>query len=177
MLPSVQDYIDAASRAIREVVRPAIAADEHFALEQLALVEGALHLIGQQWQRTYEVEALELLELGAMADQVLALMGDKAGAGGAAVQEVIRQIEAQGVERCTPYPELVALNTRLRDALSQLVDVANEDDRLRAPVGRVVVSFGAAEAERGRSWFAATGIDLESRSLPSIADMLTAARS
>ncbi len=72
MLPSIQHYLDACSRAIREVVRPALNPSDGFAKDQLDLVEGVLGIIGQHWSRVYELEVIELRELSYLATRLMA---------------------------------------------------------------------------------------------------------
>ena len=175
MKPTIDHYVAGCTKSMREVVIPAIPANDSFALEQAHLILGLLGLIGEQWDKTYE---LEHVELNANLRLVRELVG--AAQGGARVQVAVAEANRL-CESFSGAPDAVAsqdslqkINHSLRSQIARLLEAGAADGthEFIATCRREILSASIADAHRGRVWFAKTQLDGEWSTLPPLQAIL-----
>jgi hypothetical protein len=84
MMPSIDLRLRTMTKAMTDVILPAIAPENPLAQEQARLVIAQLGMIAKQWRQAAEYEALELREITALAERLGALAFGGAETGAAA---------------------------------------------------------------------------------------------
>jgi hypothetical protein len=176
VIPDLGTRLDTVVTALRQVVIPALPADEVLALEQATLCIGQLGVLAQQYRHVADYEALCLAEMTALGTR---LLGDADG--GPATTRAAAELRAclDGTE-ATPGPVPTTLAHQRRNAIAGRVDALvtaaglDGSEAFRSSSTRTVVEHGARQAGRDRAWFQACGMDPDGPSLPSIPEMLAA---
>lgn len=176
MTPDLGTRLDTVITALRQVVIPALPADEVLAREQATLCIGQLTVLAQQYRHVADYEALCLAEMSALAATLLADAAGGPDTTRAAVD--LRTCLEQGETVPGPVPTTPVHQRRnaIAARIDELLRAAGRDgtDAFRALTERVVVEHGARQAGRDRSWFRACGMDPDAATLPTIPELLEA---
>ena len=176
MVPDFALRIQSMIRSLREVVLPALPNDQLLAIDQANILVGYLRIMAEQHDRVFEYLLVELSEY---AELVSALADDVQGAGsidGAVAKARSVLAKAAPVVRM-PIPrlsDLAALIRSLKESADELVLAARQDGTpafRHASIDRVMQQ-AERQIRRERSWFRASGFELEAGQLPSIGDVL-----
>lgn len=170
MIPDIELRLDSVRRALTEVILPAIDADNSLAIEQTMLAIGHIGMIIGQSDKVAEYVAICFADLaGTMADLPPATGQDTAAA--AAALAAALPLPEQGTDCRAAYRSASA-------ALEHLIRTADGDGEtpFRRDLHQRVLGFTKRQSRRERSWFGASGFDPDARTLPSIADMISAER-
>lgn len=180
MVPDFALRIQSMIRSLREVVLPALPNDQLLAIDQANILVGYLRIMAEQHDRVFEYLLAELAEY---AQLVSALAEDAEGAesiGEAVAKARSALAKAAPVVRM-PIPrqsDLSALIRSLKESADELVLAARQDGTpafRQASIDRVMQQ-AERQIRRERSWFRASGFELEAGQLPSIDDVLRARR-
>ncbi len=169
MMPSIELRLQTMTKALQEVILPAIAEGNDLAREQAQLLLAHLGLLGQHWRHAETYDQMTLNATKALAAQLLT-----AAAGGAATVQAAADLgecmqNLDGSE--SPAAQQRAL---LAAAIDRLVSASGKDgdSTFRANLFDTIVEHGAQQTARDRVWFAASGMDPESATFVSIDEML-----
>ncbi|WP_404477954.1 hypothetical protein [Novosphingobium sp. BL-52-GroH] len=164
MIPSIELRLDSMTRALQQVIIPAIDPGNSLALEQAALMLGHIGLIVDQISVKEAFAALCL-------DDIASVVADLDPQGGAAVAAVMRQINEQ---EKAPGETAEAAYARLSGLIEQLIRAADIDgtQSFRADLHKAVLHFSKRQARRDRIWFAKSGFDPDNGELPTIRSLL-----
>lgn len=154
MNPDIDLRLAPLTKALTEVVLPALPESERLARDQVMLVIGHLGMITQQWKRALQFELESCEALCALAQQLLPLLDDAR-----LVQSMRTALAtATAIDR-TNYD-------RVQDAsraLAKLVDQAISDNYRTRPldprVRDAVLEHAQRQTQRERIWFAGNGLD------------------
>lgn len=162
MTPDIDLRIASMVRAMEDVVRPAIDPLNSLATEQAALIVGHLRLLAVQWSK------VENYARACLADLDRTLEG-LAPSGGPAT----RAAAADLAEAREPKGPAEAHYKAVMRATDSLVRAAARDGEpaFRQALHHAVIAFSARQSLRDRSWFAASGFDLNPGELHSVADL------
>lgn len=154
MNPDIDLRLAPLTKALTEVVLPALPASEKLARDQVMLVIGHLGMITQQWKRALGFELESYAALCALTRNLIPLLDDSELA--AAMDTELAG--AAGIDR-TSYD-------RVQDAsraLGKLVDRAISDDYRTRPLDprvlAAVLDHAQRQIRRERIWFAGNGLD------------------
>ena len=170
MIPDIELRLDSVRRALTEVILPAIDAGNSLAIEQTMLAIGHIGMIMGQADNAADYVAICFVDLAqTMADLPGAVEADTQAA--AAALSAALSLPGQGEDGRAAYRTATG-------ALEYLIRTADGDGntKFRHELRRRVLAFTKRQAGRERSWFGASGFDPDARTLPSIADMISAAR-
>jgi hypothetical protein len=176
MTPDLGTRLGTVITALRQVVIPALPADEVLAVEQAMLCIGQLGVLSEQYRYEADYEALCLAEMTGLAGTLLADAD-----GGPATTAAAAELRAV-LDRADAAPGLIpaSLTYRRRNAIAAAVDLllqASAQDgttEFLADSQRAVVEHGVRQAGRDRAWFRACGMDPDAGTLPGIPEMLEA---
>jgi hypothetical protein len=180
MVPDFALRIQSMIRSLREVVLPALPNDQLLAIDQANILVGYLRIMAEQHDRVFEYLLVELSEY---AELVSALADDVQGAGSidgavAKARSALAQAAPLMQMRIPRQRELSALVRSLKESADDLLLAARQDGTpafRQASIDRVMQQ-AERQIRRERSWFRASGFELEAGQLPSIGDVLGARR-
>lgn len=160
MTPSIEIRLASMIRSMSDVIIPSIDPGNSLAREQASLMIGQLNLLGLHWRKVFPYAEVCLADLRKCAQGLTA-------DGGEATQAAAAGLTA-ALDADAPDPE-----RKYQDcarALEAVVRASAEDGTpaFQAQVERAVLAFGRRQATRDRAWFAMSGFDIDSDSLPSI---------
>lgn len=173
MLPDITLRIDNLVKAMEAIVMPAVDPENDLAKEQAQLVIGHLKLLNTQWDLAYLYEKEALVDTKSLAVDLLSV-----SAGGPETQSAKQKLESaiDLVPETLPHTsKAISLYTvALGNAIDALIYACHDDGtgRFRQHLGKLIIAAGEKQVMRERVWFQATGLDPESRSLPSIETLL-----
>ncbi len=156
MNPSVKDRLGSVVRALNGVVLPALPKEASLAQEQVMLAMGHIQIILAQMDAAPEFLADEAADLTVMGEEIMA------SAKGGATTEAAKTALATSLENSVgAAPE--ARTAGIQDAIDAvLLALAKDGDaNARAATQKVVLTQGAARADKDRRWFAAMGFDID----------------
>lgn len=154
MNPDIDLRLAPLTKALTEVVLPALPAGEKLARDQVMLVIGHLSMITQQWKRALGFELESYGALCALAQDLIPLLDNSelVAAIGTALDT------ATGIDRAS-YDQVQNASR----ALGALVDRAINDDYRTRPldprVRDAVLDYADRQTRRERIWFAGNGLD------------------
>lgn len=162
MTPDIDLRIASMVRAMEDVVRPAIDPLNSLAAEQAALIVGHLRLLAIQWNKAESYARTCLADLEATLEGLAPSGGPATRAAAAELAEA--RVAGGGAE---------AHYKAVMRATDSLVRAAARDGEpaFREALHRGVLAFSTRQSLRDRSWFAASGFDLNPAELHSIADL------
>lgn len=171
MTPSIELRLKTMTKAMAEVILPAIEPGNGLAREQAQLMIAQLGMIGQHWQKAATLDAIELREIADLAQKLAATAagGAQTLAAADALTELLRQREsAEG----SVAEERVAIAA----AIDRLIRASGIDgsEAFKKASSDLILDHAAQQAWRDRVWFAGCGMDPERADLPSIDAMLAA---
>jgi hypothetical protein len=156
MNPSVKDRLGSVVRALNGVVLPALPKEASLAQEQVMLAMGHIQIILAQMDAAPAFLAEEADDLEQMGAAVAAAAdgGTETAAAKAALGMRLANTEAAAPEARTQSAQ---------DAIDVLLlALAKDGDPgARTAVRDIVLTQGAARAEKDRRWFAAMGFDID----------------
>lgn len=152
-----------ALRALREVVMPAIDADNPLALEQLQIVIGMLQMLAVQLPLQYRYDHDELTRLVRLCDALNVDSSSALAQASAAASDTLARAMAD------PAELLVAIR-RLRVLSGEAVTAAYRDGSAqeKACISRLVLEHADQQLLRERAWVAAQGWEAQPARLPAI---------
>jgi hypothetical protein len=172
MTPDIPMRLGTIARALQQVVIPALPADQVLAIEQATLCLGHLGIIGQQLDHVADYEAVCLVDMTDLAEQLVGASagGSRTQAATEALREVIARADASPGSAATPKDRRNALAA----AIDQLIRAGGVDGEpaFLAASRRLVLEHGTRQSYRDRAWFRASGLDPDRASLPSIPELL-----
>jgi hypothetical protein len=173
MMPSIDLRLQTMSKAMADVILPAIAPENALAREQAQLLMAQLGMIAQHWRKAAEYDALGLREIAVLAERlcVVATGGAETRTAADALAALLR--ERKGLPGGAVDEERAAI-ARAIDALIR-ASGADGDEAFKLASSEAIVEYSALEAWRGRVWFAGCGMDPERARLPEIDEMLAKA--
>jgi hypothetical protein len=173
MTPDIGTRLGAITRALQQVVIPALPADQVLAIEQAALCLGHLGIIAEQLPYVGQYDAACLADMTGLAEQLI-----EASAGGPrtdAATEVLRDLIAGAG---TSPAGVTATAKDQRNALAAAIDALIWASGLDAEPGfaaashALVLEHGTRQSFRDRAWFRSSGLDPDRATLPSIPELL-----
>lgn len=170
MFDPIDNDLKAMAKALRDVVAPAVDANNPIAQQQLMLVIQGLDFLQQRAPEVWRLAAFELSAQTALARQLLAVA--PAGSSMALAQALQAAEAAQHLARQGPAVVQRAV-TGLEDALAQLVrDAAAMDTPTRQAIERGVLAGSQRWLIAQRAWTAPLSIEPDPTALPSLDDAL-----
>jgi hypothetical protein len=176
MVPDFALRIQSMIRSLREVVLPALPNDQLLAIDQTNILVGYLRIMSEQHDRVFEYLLVELAEY---AELVSALVDDAQGAG--SIDGVVAKARSALAQAAPvvqmPIPrqgELTALIRSMKESADELLLAAREDGtpEFRSAATNRVMQQAERQIRRERTWFRASGFELDGSLLPSIDDVL-----
>lgn len=166
MTPAIDLRITSMIRAMEDVVRPAIDPLDSLAREQAALVVGHLRLLAIQWSKADRYARVCLADLETALEGLEPSGGPATRAAAADLAQVRSQARAQESDAEAHYKAVMR-------ATDSLVRAAARDGEgpFRDALGKAVLGFSTRQSLRDRSWFAASGFDLNPGELRSIEEL------
>ncbi len=166
MSPDFDLRLDSMRRAMTNVVLPAIDPADSLALEQAALVVAHLSIMLQQWDRIGDYARLCLEDLRAVSALIEPRGGPRTAA---AAADLAAAMEAPAASPNQDFRIGMA-------ALEELVRAAEADGdaAFRAALRREVLLHANRQAVRDRTWFAASGFDVNAAQLLTIQQLFSA---
>lgn len=169
MLPNIDLRIANMTKALEQVILPALPREQRLARDQAMLVIGQLRMISQQWKSALRYEALSLDELvvlaRALASEAPASIGEPLEAALAVAQDCDR----------TSITALEQASIALGHAVDAAILGGAEHLPLSPAATDAVLDYGLRHARRERTWFKANQMDPDQGDLPDIEAMLAAA--
>ena len=166
MFDPIDNDLKAMTKALRDVVMPALEAGNPIAQQQLKLVIEGLDFLQQRAPAVWRLAAFELSAQTALARQLLAVA--PAGSGAALAQALQAAEAARGVALQGPAVVRQAV-TGLEDALAQLVrDAATMAPASRQAIERLVVAGSKGWLDAQRAWYAPLSIEPDPAALPGL---------
>jgi hypothetical protein len=164
MNPDIDLRLDSITKALADVILPALPQEQRFARDQLGLVLGHLRIIAAHWKHALRYELACCDALCGLARELAGLIDDPAlrDAIDAAVA-CAASVDRSDYARVSAA--LHALGTQVDRAISAGYTTAPLDSR----VTRAVIAYAAAAAPRARIWHRDSGLDPDAAALPSIA--------
>lgn len=169
MMPSIELRLQTMTKALQEVILPAIAEGNDLAREQAQLVLAHLGLLGQHWRHAQRYDQMTLDAIKALAAQLLT-----AATGGAATLQAAADLGECMQNLHGSAGQAAHQRALLAAAIDKLVSASGMDGEstFRANLFDAIVEHGAQQTARDRVWFAASGMDPESAAFVSIDEML-----
>jgi hypothetical protein len=168
----------AISKALTDVIAPAVDPKDPLANEQLRLVIDYVGFMRQRLDHLGERELFELHEQEQMASALVGIMGGAA----AATQKSLETSLAEG-RAVLALPGAIAAHHRnatanLAGAIRQLVrEAANFPVEARRAIESRVVEASTAQIMFERAWYLPLGFEPAAGEVPSLAELLAKARS
>ena len=175
MVPDFALRIQSMLRAMREVIMPAIAADQRLALDQAAILVGNLRLMAEQCENLYQYELVELRESAVLVRALLAAVEAQQDGVIAAAAEVLARAAPIAELPIPPQASVALLTKELKIAADGLLQVCLKigSPRARAAAGALVMAQSQTQIARERRWFKAAGFELEPDKMPPLDEVLT----
>jgi hypothetical protein len=170
MMPSIELRLRTMTKAMAEVILPAIAPENALAREQAQLLMAQLGMVAKHWRRAAEYDALGLREIAALAERLCTF-----ATGGAETRAAAEALEALLCERKGhPAGAVDEERAAIAKAIDGLIRASgiDGDGAFKRASSEAILEYSALEAWRGRVWFAGCGMDPERARLPEIDDML-----
>lgn len=162
MTPGIDLRITSMIRAMEDVVRPAIDPGNSLAAEQAALVVGHLRLLAIHWSKADAYARTCLADL----DRTLEGLVPSGGPATSAAAADLARARGQGGDAEAHYKAVMRATDSLVRAAAR-----DGDHAFRETLRGAVLAFSTRQSLRDRSWFAASGFDLNPGELHSIADL------
>ncbi len=158
MIPSVDDRLDSVMRGLKDVVIPALPANESLALEQAHLIFGHISLLRDQVDLMLAVERAEADELRALGH--LLVEAADGGARTLSTAATLRGLLEESAGRFSPRVVRQSI-ADISHGIEALIAAGGVDgsDAFVATSDAAVLDAGLYAAERDRSWFSATGFE------------------
>jgi hypothetical protein len=174
MMPSIELRLQTMTKALQEVILPAIAEGNDLAREQAQLLLAHLGLLGQHWRHAQRYDQMTLDAIKALATQLLT-----AAAGGAATMQAAADLRVCLQHLNEKNADAAHQRAMLAAAIDSLVSASGKDGErtFRDCLFDAIVEHGAQQTARDRVWFAASGMDPESAAFASIDEMLAGSKS
>lgn len=170
MIPDIELRLDSVRRALTEVILPAIDAGNSLAIEQTMLAIGHIGMIMGQADSVADYVSICFADLVETMADLPPADGPKTAAAAATFAAAL-PVPAQDADCRAAYRTASA-------ALEHLIRTADGDGdtAFRRELHQRVLAFTKRQSLRERSWFGASGFDPDARTLPSIAEMISAER-
>ena len=154
-------------RALKEVILPAVDADNALAVEQTQVVIGMLGMMAARLPLTYRYDCDELARLVTLCQALAPYDDGRLASAAAAGAEVLARAQAAP-------DEILAAIRHLRALSGGVVSAAYEagDDAARAEISHHVLTHAEAQLLRERAWCAPQGWETKPDTLPPIEETL-----
>ena len=174
MRPEIQ--ITCMSKAMRDVVIPALDPGNKLALEQSQLIVGMLNLMARQLPLQFRFDRDELTRLVGCASKLQNIPIDESNAA-AAKDRFITQcsVAAKVLEKCQADPaELLASIKDLREAMGFVVTTLAEgtDEDAQLKVEKIVLDAAGEQLLRDRSLMSIQGWESDPAAIPAIESLI-----
>ncbi|MGD9664747.1 MAG: hypothetical protein AB7U34_06040 [Novosphingobium sp.] len=158
MTPDFDTRLKSISSAMENIIIPAIAADDNMALQQAGLIIKHIAIMRDQLPYLQAFESLCLQDMEILAQQILAAPS---------IGYVRHQSDALDVALRSSQPTTQDRYISIGRAIEDIVAAA-ATGQLFDEIAEPVLGFGERQTMRERIWFAGTGFDPDTKSLPSI---------
>lgn len=176
MVPDFALRIQAMSRAMREVVLPAIPKDQKLAMDQANIVIGNLRIMAQQQDKLVQYILVELREYAQLIGALLERAEGDVETRDAVAQarSVLTDAKPIAAMLIPPQGHLAALTKSLKQAADDLLRAAHADGSaaFRKSADELVFQQSQAQILRERAWVRSAGFELEPDALPSLDEIL-----
>lgn len=165
----------AAIKALTDTISPSIDAENKLAVEQLAMVIGALKFVEEHLPLQFRFDCDELKRLLTLA---ATLEGAAEGQRGDDMLEDVRRAAKAGMcvfdrARADPSDVLAAVrDLRAACGAATTVSVRSENAVVREAVSNAVLAYSKEQTLRDRSWLLALGFEGPDAGIPSITELL-----
>lgn len=163
MNPDIDLRLESVTKALTDVILPALPQDQRFARDQLGLVLGHLRIIATHWQYALRYELACCDTLCGLARDLAGLIDDSALI--AALDTAVAQTAT--VDRAD-YAAVSAAQRALGTLLDRAIGAGHASGPLDPRLARVVIAYARAAALRERVWHRDSGLDPDAAALPSI---------
>ena len=170
MIPDIELRLDSVRRALTEVILPAIDAGNSLAIEQTMLAIGHIGMIIGQADNVANYVAICFADLAETMADLPPAAGPKTATAAEALAAALPMPEQAADCRAAYRTATAALEHLIRTADGE------GDTAFRRELHQRVLAFTKRQSRRERSWFGASGFDPDARTLPSIAEMISAER-
>lgn len=168
MVPGVDTRLSSLTRAIEQVILPAIPEGEKLAREQAEIAIGHLRVLGAQWRY---ILPMARRELALIVDLVAALAGHADDPHKAAFRSALADAGRRAGDDLQRIDDAsLRLGTLVETWLGTAPELLDQP-----AVKQLVQSHARAQSRHERVWFAASGI-VDTTGLPSIEDYLAEVR-
>lgn len=163
MNPDIDLRLESVTKALTDVILPALPQDQRFARDQLGLVLGHLRIIATHWQYALRYELACCDALCGLARDLAGLIDDPA------LSDALDTAVAQTAR--VDRADYTAVSAALR-ALGTVLDRTIGADHTNGPLDprltQAVIAYARAAASRERVWHRDSGLDPDAPVLPSI---------
>lgn len=169
MLPAIELRIQNIIKALREVVLPAIPANDRLAIDQAELVIGHLRMIAVQWQYALRFEADSLDHLLSLANRIESTDGIPI-----AESARMRLADLHKQYRHFDRSNEALMAEAIRQVGSCIDDVIlgeGTEGTITPQLMAAVLKYGALQAHRERTWYQDNMLDPDRADLPSVNSM------
>jgi hypothetical protein len=177
MVPDLAQRLQSMTRALNEVVIPAIDPSQKLALEQAHLVVAYLGLLSDQHDKVYEYELADLREARSLVVRLLASTRDVEHIDlvRRSAEHWLRESEWIGSLDIPSQARVVALAREIKGAADALVRALYEDGgaETRKAVAEAVMDQAGRQIRRDRVWARRAGFEIESDELPELEEVLS----
>jgi hypothetical protein len=176
MSDHTENTLRAASKALSDVIGPALDPNDPLAAEQLRLVIEYLDFVRDRLDRLYERERFELKQALQTAKDIAATGGPERHQSQLQnIQDVgFRALDTVGLPPNKLREATAAVNAVIREIVREVS--ASGDSTLRDEVYLAVINSEADKVTFERAWYLPFGFDPEPQSVPSLAEVLVSER-
>ena len=176
MTDHTENTLRAVSKALTNVVAPAVDAKNPLANEQLRLVIDYVNFVRQRLDRIGERERFELTQNVKMASALVGLTDPASAVVRASLDTRLAEARAALVLAGAPLSRLRSASAGLSGAIRRLVrEAAAFEPGARRPIERCVVDMSSTQIMFERSWYLPLGFEPAPGEVPPLADILSKA--
>jgi hypothetical protein len=170
MVPDFALRLDSILCALKEVVIPALDANNKNAIEQAHLISAHIRIISEQIDLGTQYYLAELRDHIALVDDLL-VVENNAGAACTEATAALQVARPLAATRVPALSELSAVVSRLKSAADGIIKSSDRQAK-RDKVNRLVMQHAVGQIRRDRAWVRGAGIDIEANKLPPLRELL-----
>lgn len=167
MLPDIDLRLASVTKALTEVVVPALPADASLAREQAHLVIAHLDLIAGQWKHALKFELAAYEALCSLARKLRPHAGSTSTA-----ERIDSALAAANTLDRSDYSQVSAAARELGALVARIIDADGTTAAIDGSLQTAVLAYAAEQALRERAWSAACALDPDAATLPAFDTLL-----
>ena len=169
MVPDTRMRLSAVTKALNDIIAPALSKDKKYALEQLALIQKSIALIQDQIIHEYSFLIRDAMDYIELANAIINLLPVNDSIRENLHQEKTKleqQLPKQIPDRETDENNIRLFKSYMEETVEKLM--SNTELSNYQQLFDVILSHSEKQTTRDRAWTLATGFDPAPQTLPSI---------